>query len=455
MYNPNLHFHFIGIGGSGMSGLAEVLLNLGFRISGSDLKDSAICQRLARLGAKITFGHFADNIPEACSLVVRSSAVRMDNPEVLTANERALPIVPRAEVLAELMRLKYGVAVAGSHGKTTTTSMIGEVLEKGGLDPTLIIGGQVQATGSGGRLGRGEFLVAETDESDRSFLLLKPTVAVVTNIDSEHLEAYGSFQELEECFEQFICAVPFYGLAVLCVDDPNVRKLSARYHRRKTTYGLCADADIQARNLIFKRTSTSFELTRLNGELGLVELPMLGRHMVANCLAAIAVGLEFGVPLEKITQALSAFSGVKRRLEVVAQVDGITLMNDYGHHPTEIKATLAAIRANYTEIGKLRVIFQPHRYSRTRDCFSEFVTAFQNCDELVVTEIYGAGENPIEGIDGQSLFEAIDHPAKRYITQLEEIPSYINSTHGINDVVLCLGAGSIGMLPEEILRRLG
>jgi UDP-N-acetylmuramate--alanine ligase len=452
MYNPKLHFHFTGIGGSGMSGIAEILLNLGFRVSGSDLKSSSVCERLQKLGATVAVGHRAENVPDTTSLLVYSSAVTAANPELAEARRRGLPVIPRAAVLAELMRLKYGVAVAGSHGKTTTTSMTAAVLERGGLDPTVIIGGQVKSTGSGGKLGRGDFLVAESDESDRSFLLLKPTIAVVTNIDAEHLSAYSSPDDLENSFEQFVASVPFYGLAVLCTDDPKVCNLASRYAGRKVTYGFRDPAQLQAKNLVCKKFVTSFDVYRSGEFLLHVDLPMLGRHIALNSLAAIAVGLEFGISPDKIAEALSTFSGVKRRLEVIAEIRGITIMNDYGHHPTEVAATLAAVKQGFGEdLGRLRVVFQPHRYSRTRDCFEEFITAFKDADELLLTDIYSAGEEPIIGIDAQSLCAAIAHENKTHVGQIEAaIPRLVTEAKA-GDVVLCLGAGSIGTLPERLV----
>lgn len=455
MYNTNLHFHFIGIGGSGMSGLAEILLQDGFKVSGSDLKLGSACQRLESLGAVIFEGHKADNVPSEASLVVYSSAVRSDNPEIIEAKERQIPVIRRAEVLAELMRLKFGVGVAGSHGKTTTTSMTAAILERAGLDPTVIIGGQVKSLGSGGKLGQGDFLVAETDESDRSFLLLKPSLAVVTNIDAEHLTAYESLADLENSFDQFVRSVPFYGLAVLCVDDTRVRDLAQRYHGRKVTYGLSADAQMRAQNIEHNRHCTSFDVVKNGEKIMRIDLPMLGQHMVVNCLAAISIGLELNVSTEIIQEALANFSGVKRRLEVIGEPNGVTVMSDYGHHPAEIKATLSAIRLGWGKaLRKFHVIFQPHRYSRTRDCFVEFLTAFSDCDNLVVTEIYAASEDPISGISGESLTEAISHRSKTFVKELSEALSTVSVELQPGDVVLCLGAGSVGNLPEQFLKVL-
>jgi UDP-N-acetylmuramate--alanine ligase len=455
MYNSALRFHFTGIGGSGMSGLAEILLNLGFRVSGSDQKISATVVRLRQLGAEVFEGHAAEHLPEGASLLVYSSAIEPTNPEIIEAERRGLPIVRRAEVLAELMRLKYGVGVAGSHGKTTTTSMTAAILERGGLDPTVVIGGQVKSIGSGGKLGRSDYLVAETDESDRSFLLLRPTIAVVTNIDAEHLSAYASLAELEESFAQFVRSVPFYGLAVLCVDDPRVRDLAERYRGRKVTYGLAPQAQLRALHIEPRRGGTSFDVVRNGETLTRVNLPMLGRHIVVNSLAAIAVGLEFGIPSETIAQALGEFSGVKRRLEVLGEFGGVTVVNDYGHHPTEVKATIQAVRAGWgNELRRLHVVFQPHRYTRTRDCFVMFLDAFGDCDRLTVTEIYAASEPPIEGITGEALAGAIAHPAARYIKDFDEVLASLVSEVAPGDVIVCLGAGSIGGFAERLASEL-
>jgi len=434
-----------------MSGLAEILLTLHFKVAGSDQKLNAACQRLKGLGAQIFEGHATGNLPAQASLVVYSSAVPTENPEIKEAQQRGLPIIRRAEVLAELMRLKYGVGVAGSHGKTTTTSMTATVLEHGGLDPTAIIGGQVKSMSSGGKLGRSQFLVAETDESDRSFLLLRPTIAVVTNIDAEHMNAYASLKDLEESFEQFVSSVPFYGLAVLCIDDPRVRALSQRYQRRQITYGFSADAKLRAENLEFSRARTSFDIVFHGETLARVHLPVPGKHLAQNALAAVAVGLEFGLKPAVIAEALASFSGVKRRLEVIAEIDGVTIISDYGHHPSEIRATLQAVRTGWgSELRKFRVIFQPHRYSRTRDCFAEFLDAFSDCDDLLMTDIYAASEEPIEGITAARLCEAISRPVCRHVAELDAIPEILAHEIQPGDVVLCLGAGSIGAFAERL-----
>ena len=352
------------------------------------------------------------------------------------------------------MRLKYGVAVAGSHGKTTTTSLIAAILEAGGFDPTVIIGGQVQALGSGGKLGKGDFLVAETDESDRSFLLLKPTIAIVTNIDAEHLSAYNSLRDLEESFEVFLSAVPFYGLAILCIDDHRVKDLSETYRGRKVTYGLSPEAQIRAVNITQKRALSCFDVLKDGQTLCRVELPMPGVHLVLNCLAALSVGLELNVAPQVMQRALQSFSGVRRRLEIAGDPCGVTVINDYGHHPTEIKATINAIRHGWSS-GRLHVVFQPHRYTRTRDCFVDFLGAFAECDNLILTEIYPASEEPIEGICGEKLFEALTHPSeRRFIKSLDAVPAALLPRVEPGDVVLCLGAGSIGSLADALVHEI-
>jgi UDP-N-acetylmuramate--alanine ligase len=457
MYNPRLHFHFVGIAGSGMSGLAEILLASGFKVSGSDIKRSEeICSRLEALGAKISIGHAAQNLPPSASLVVFSSAVAQNlNPEIREAKRRKIPVVRRAEVLAELMRLKFGVGVAGSHGKTTTTSMTAAILDAGKLDPTVVIGGQVKSLGTGGRLGLGEYLVAETDESDRSFLLLKPTVAIVTNIDDEHLNAYRSRRDLEESFRRFVDAVPFYGLAILCVDDPVVRQIARQTTRRVLTYGFSTDADLSAIDIVAKRNGMEFSVLYRGAHLGGFFLPMLGRHLVQNCLGAIAVGLEFGLSVDVIRGAISNFGGVKRRLEVVGVVNDITVMSDYGHHPTEIKATIRAIRECFKDsITRLIAVFQPHRYTRTQMCWDDLRGAFNEVDALYLSEVYAANEEPIVGVSGEELFNQVNHPCKEYCAELGNAAERLKGFVKPGDLVLCIGAGPIGGLPALLLETL-
>ena len=453
MYNPNLHFYFIGIGGSGMSGIAEILLTQGFKVTGSDVKLSAVTKRLEGLGAKIHQGHSALNITEEYSLVVYSSAIVAENPEMIRAYELNIPVIRRAEVLAELMRLKYGVAVAGSHGKTSTTTMIAAVMEQGRLDPTVIVGGIAQTYGSASKLGKTDYLVAESDESDRSFLLLKPTIAVVTNIDEEHLSAYSSIKDLENAFFNFISAVPFYGLAVLCSDDARVRKIIKKARCRFVTYGENHDADIRGELISISPEGTVYNVFKENKLLGKVNLSAIGRHFMLNSLASIAVGLEFGIDFNDIKKALACFKGVKRRIEVLGTPNGVTLINDYAHHPTEIKASLKAIKDAYSKNGsKIHLLFQPHRYSRTKDCIEGFKTCFAESDNVYISEIYAAGEKPIIGVDSKTICKENQHNNCNYIPELKDGLNLIKANLKKGDVVVCMGAGSVGSFAEEALK---
>ncbi|HUO44743.1 MAG TPA: UDP-N-acetylmuramate--L-alanine ligase [Burkholderiales bacterium] len=452
------HVHFVGIGGAGMSGIAEVLLNLGFTVSGSDLSDNAVTQRLCKLGAKVTQGHAADHVADA-DVVVISSAVRDDNPEIAAARARKVPVVPRALMLAELMRLKQGIAVAGTHGKTTTTSLIASVLAEAGMDPTFVIGGRLEAAGSHAKLGRGEFIVAEADESDASFLHLSPVIAVVTNIDADHMETYGHyFGRLRQAFLDFVQRLPFYGSAVLCVDDPNVREILPAVDRPVVTYGLSERARIRAVDVRADGGRMRFRVLR--GDAHGVRLPELdialnlaGEHNVRNALAAIAVGMEVGAPDAAIVAALAEFKGVGRRFERCGEVaiDGgrFTLVDDYGHHPAEIAATLAAARGAFPG-RRLLLAFQPHRYTRTRDCFEDFIGVLSRADALLLTEVYAAGEAPIAGADGRTLADAIGAYGKLqplFVPQVAELPDAIRAAARDGDVVLTMGAGSIGAVP--------
>ncbi len=438
-----------------MSGLAEILLASGFRVSGSDLKMSDVCARLQSLGAEISIGHQVENVPTAASLVVYSSAVTASNPEMREAKRRKIPVVRRAEVLAELMRMKYGVGVAGSHGKTTTTSMTAAILDAAKFDPTVVIGGQVKSLGTGGRLGKGEFLVAETDESDRSFLLLKPTIAIVTNIDDEHLNAYRSRKDLEDSFVKFVESIPFYGLAVLCIDDPTVKAIAHGCRRRVVTYGFSVEADLRAVGIKGAPDGMEFGVVYRGAQLGTFKLPMLGRHLVQNCLAAIAVGIECGITIEVIREALGRFGGVKRRLEVVGASRGVTVVNDYGHHPTEIRATLRALRECLSStLNRLIVVFQPHRYTRTEGCWNELLSCFQDADLLLLADIYPASEQPIPGINSENLCRAVEHANKIYLGPIEDAPSALARLAVQGDVIVTLGAGSVGQMPEKVLAAL-
>jgi UDP-N-acetylmuramate--alanine ligase len=448
--------HFVGIGGSGMSGIAEVLLNLGHAVTGSDLRRSAVTDRLVALGARLAIGHDATHL-QGAQVVVTSTAVRSDNPEVLEARRVGVPVIPRAEMLAELMRLKYGVAVAGSHGKTTTTSMVALVLDKGGLDPTVVLGGRLGVLGSGARLGKGDFMVAEADESDRSFLKLSPTVAVVTNIDREHLDVYRDLGDLQEAFVGFVNKVPFYGVAVLCLDDPPVQDILPRVERRVLTYGLSPQAHVSARGLKVEPEGSAFTATLGGEELGEVRLQVPGAHNAVNSLAALAVGADLGVPFEKVRSALESFTGVDRRFQVRGEAGGITVIDDYGHHPTEIRATLETLRLRAGSRRTL-VLFQPHRFTRTQALWDDFCRAFHPADVLLLTDVYGAGEEPIPGISAEELARAIaerGHRRADYAGDLRAATERLLAEARAGDVVLTLGAGSVWSAGEELLRRRG
>ena len=453
MYRKKRHIHFVGIGGIGMSGIAEVLLNLGHHVSGSDIKASDITRRLASLGADIVIGHSGLNITGA-EVVVISSAVHEDNPEVVSARREFIPVIPRAEMLAELMRLKSSIAVAGSHGKTTTTSLIGTMLTKAGLDPTLVIGGKLNHLGVGARLGQGDMMVAEADESDGSFLLLSPTVAVVTNIDLEHLNYYTGMEHLKETFLTFINKIPFYGFSVLCLDDPNVQSLLPRVKKRYITYGLSAQAEISARNICCGSWGYSFDLYRAGHELGPVTVGIPGRHNVLNALASAAVGLEMGLELDTVVKGIEEMKGVGRRFEKKGEAGGVTVIDDYGHHPTEIKATLSALTDCFQDRRKV-VVFQPHRYSRTHSLFEDFLTSFNQADRLIITEVYAAGEKPVEGVSGRTLAEGVRSRGHRDVIFHEDLTSLAETLSEMlapGDVLLTLGAGNVYKVGEESLK---
>lgn len=440
-----------------MSGIAEVLVNLGFRVSGSDLKRSEVIERLERLGVKFYEGHAPEHVGDA-QVVVRSSAVRDDNPEIVEARRRLIPVIPRAEMLAELMRLKpHTVAVAGSHGKTTTTSMIATVLGQAGLDPTVIVGGIVKAFGSNARLGKSDLMVVEADESDRSFLLLTPTIAVVTNIDREHMDHYRDMADVRTCFTDFVNKVPFYGAVVLCLDDPHVQAIIPQVERRRITYGLSAQADISAHAIQFNdRFGSRFAVWRNGVPMGEVELRVPGLHNVYNALAAVAVGFEWGVPFDAIARALGEFTGVQRRFQFKGEVAGVLVVDDYGHHPTEIRATLKAAKSG-SEGRRIVVLFQPHRYTRTHDLMDEFARSFNNADVLLVTDIYAAGEDPIEGVTAEALTEAIKrfgHKDARYVGPLDLAADALLEEVREGDMVITLGAGNVYRAGERLLQML-
>jgi len=439
-----------------MSGIAEVLLNLGYTVSGSDLRRSAVTERLAGLGAAIHEGHSAANIGDS-QVVVTSTAVGPENAEVLEARRRAVPVIPRAEMLAELMRLKYGVAVAGSHGKTTTTSMTALVLDRGGLDPTVVVGGRLGVLGSGARLGKGEFLVAEADESDRSFLKLSPTIAVVTNIDREHLDNYRGLEDIQEAFLGFVNKVPFYGAVVLCLDDAPAQDILPRVERRVVTYGQSPQADVVARDVELTGAASQFTVSAHGSDLGSLRLAVPGTHNVQNALAAVAVGLDLGVPFEGIRAGLEAFTGVDRRFQVRGEAQGVLVIDDYGHHPTEINVTLTALR-RVAGARRAVVLFQPHRYTRTEALWDDFCRVFHLADVLLVTDVYAAGEAPIPGVDAEALAAAIaerGHRQVTYVGPLEAASARLAEVVQPDDVVLTLGAGSVWTAGEALLKGRG
>ncbi|HYH98122.1 UDP-N-acetylmuramate--L-alanine ligase [Hyalangium sp.] len=447
--------HFVGIGGIGMSGIAEVLLNLGYRVSGSDLKGSDITRRLAAMGASIYEGHKAQNLVQA-DVVVISSAVKKDNPEVVAARQRKIPVIPRAEMLAELMRLKYAVAVAGSHGKTTTTSMVATVLSAAGLDPTAVVGGKVNVLDSNAKLGKSELMVVEADESDGSFLKLHPAITVVTNIDPEHMDHYGTLEVLKTAFVEFCNRVPFYGLNVLCLDHPNVQELLPRLEKRVVTYGSSHMADYRLEGITLEGFTTRFQAFRRDEPLGEFRVRMVGAHNALNALAVIAVAEEMEIPLDTVRGALAEFGGVQRRFTVRGEVSGITVVDDYGHHPTEVLATLAGARRAFGR--RLVVAFQPHRYSRTHDLKKEFTTSFNDADVLFVSSVYAAGEEPIPGATGDALAEAIRAHGHRDVTYVEkrvDLPAAIAPRLREGDIVLTLGAGDITQVGPDLLALLG
>lgn len=451
MFRKVQHIHFVGIGGAGMSGIAEVLLNMGFRVSGSDRAASEQTRRLAAIGGKIYQGHDPRNI-EGAEVLVYSSAVRPDNVEIAAAKRSKIPVIPRGEMLAELMRLRYGIAVAGAHGKTTTTTMIATVLAQGGLDPTAVIGGKVNSYGGHSKKGEGDFLVAEADESDGSFLKLSPTVAVVTTLDREHLDYYRTFEAIQETFLDFINKVPFYGLAVLCGDQKAIADLIPRVEKRVRTYGTLPGLDLVAERLTFQPWKTEFWV-RFHGELiGKFELPMPGEHNVLNALAAVAVALELEVPVPSIQKGLLEYRGVERRFQLKGEKEGVLVIDDYGHHPTEIRATLAAAKRGWG--SELTVVFQPHRFTRTRDCLDDLAAAFGEADHLILTDIYPAGEAPIPGIDGARLHQAVlaqRHPDAVYLPDHSKMVPLLKERLKPGMMLLTLGAGDVWKVGMDFL----
>jgi UDP-N-acetylmuramate--alanine ligase len=455
MYRKKYHIHFVGIGGIGMSGIAELLLNLNYKVSGSDLRPSDITDRLRRLGGMIFEGHAAEQIAGA-DVVVVSSAIDPSNPEVHAALKASVPVIPRAEMLAELMRLKYSIAVAGAHGKTSTTSLVSSVLAAGGLDPTVVIGGKIKSLGSNAVLGKGDYIVAEADESDGSFLKYSPAIAVVTNIDREHLDFYKDLDAIKQVFLDFIDRIPFYGLAVLCLDNDAVQDLIPRMRKRFITYGMNLQADLQARDVVCEGLTSRFNVVFQSEMLGPVLLNLPGMHNVYNALAAIAVGLELAIAFSDIKEALEKAEGVQRRMEIKGQARDITVVDDYGHHPTEIKTTLAAMAQAWPGKRKV-VVFQPHRFTRTQALFEDFARSFYQSDILVVLPIYAASERPIAGVDSNTLCDSIQargHKDARFAADMDEALVLLKDLVQPGDVVLTLGAGNVYQLGEQLVEHI-
>jgi UDP-N-acetylmuramate--alanine ligase len=454
MYGRIKGVHFVGIGGIGMSGIAEVLLDMGYCVTGSDLKKTETIERLVRLGAEVFINHNAKNVGDV-DVVVTSSAVNGNNPEVISAKSRRIPVIPRAEMLAELMRLKYGIAVAGSHGKTTTTSMIATVLGFGGFDPTIVVGGKVKTLGTNAHLGKGSFMVVEADESDGSFLMIPSVIAVVTNIDREHLDYYENISSLEKAFLEFLNKIPFYGLAIMCFDCPRVKSIALTFKKRFITYGFCSEAELRAEDVRVSGLQTSFKALFNKSLLGDVKLKVPGRHNAQNALASFAVGMELGMSFECIKDGLSEFRGIDRRLQVKGESQGVLVMDDYGHHPEEIRATLRALRESFSK--RLIVIFQPHRYTRTSLLFDDFVSVLSEPDMVLILDIYSAGEMPIEGVSSEKLAQAMKGKGYNnvlYIKEPDEATHRILGMLKFGDLVLTLGAGDVWKLGEKIVKEI-
>lgn len=455
MFRSIKKIHFVGIGGIGMSGIAEILMDQGFSVSGSDKALSEVTDRLNKLGATIYEGHTPENVASDVDALVYSSAVSLDNPEVLEAQRRKVPVIRRAEMLAEVMRLKYGIGIAGTHGKTTTTSMISLVLMEGGLDPTVIVGGKLSGLGgTNARLGHGEFIVVEADEFDRSFLSITPTIAVLTTLETDHLDCYRDLEDIKGAFIQFASRVPFYGFVVLCLDEPALLDIMPQLSKKKIlTYGLNPQADVQAFEIHHKENTSTFTLARNNKDLGPIMLQVPGKHNVQNALAAIAVGLELGVPFEKIKAGIEQFTGVYRRWETKGEVDGITIYDDYAHHPTECRATLAGAKAGWRR--RIVCVFQPHLYTRTRDFYEEFAKSFLLSDVLIVTDVYPAREEPIQGVTGELIVNAskqFGHKEVHYVPDKKQVPDSLKSLVKKGDIVITMGAGDIWKYGEEFLK---
>jgi UDP-N-acetylmuramate--alanine ligase len=448
------HIHFVGIGGAGMSGIAEVLFNLGYHVTGSDMKSSETIERLKNLGIGIQIQHSGENVKGA-DVVVISSAVREVNPEVISAKEKRIPVIRRAEMLGELMRMKYGIGIAGTHGKTTTTSMVGEILSEGGLDPTIVVGGKVVNLGAHARLGNGQYMVAEADEYDRSFLRLTPTIAVLTNLEPEHLDYYKDYDEIKSAFLEFVNKVPFYGRVILCWDEENVRNLLPLVERPVTTYGLSSEADLQAHSIRFEENHSQFEVQIRGKEFGRITLSVPGIHNVKNSLAAIGVALELNLSWDSIRTGLNKFKGVHRRFEIKGRTKGVMVVDDYAHHPTEIEATLKGAKTGWKR--RIIAIFQPHLYTRTRDFYREFGKALTESDLLVVTDVFPAREEPLLGITGELVFESakkFGHKNAFYVPCIEDVPSFLQDKVKENDMVITLGAGDVHKVGTNLLKLL-
>jgi UDP-N-acetylmuramate--alanine ligase len=456
MFRSIKKLHFVGIGGIGMSGIAEILLDQGFKVSGSDRALSEVTERLQKLGASIYEGHRAENIAQDVDTVVYSSAVQPENPEILEAQKRNIPIVRRAEMLAEVMRLKYGIGIAGTHGKTTTTSMTSLVLMEGGLDPTVIVGGKLSGLGgTNARLGRGEFIVVEADEYDRSFLSITPTIAVLTTLETDHLDCYRDLEDIKSAFIQFASKVPFYGFIVLCLDEPALLDIMPHLSKKKiVTYGLNPQADVQAIDIRHKDNTTTYTLVRGTQELGTIHLQVPGLHNVQNSLGAIAVALELGVPFTKIKAGIEKFAGVYRRWEKKGEMNGVTLYDDYAHHPTECRATLSGVKSGWRR--RVVCVFQPHLYSRTRDFYEDFGKSFLLSDVLIVTDVYPAREEPIQGVTGELIVNAAKqygHKDVHYVSEKKMVPAFLQSIVQSGDIVITMGAGDIWKYGEEFLNQ--
>ncbi len=454
MYKKDVKIHFVGIGGIGMSGIAEVLINLGYKVSGSDLKETDTTKRLEQFGARIFYGHSENNIEDAGCIVI-SSAIKKDNPELLKANEMGIPVILRAEMLAELLRMKYSVLVAGTHGKTTTTSLISHLLFCAGMDPTMVVGGKLNNIGTNAKLGQGSFIVAEADESDGSFLLLSPTIAIATNIEREHMEHYGNFENLENAFVDFLNKVPFYGLNILCLEHPGIQRIMDRLKRRVMTYGFSKQADLQAENVFVGRDGSEFDVIFQDKNLGRIKTNVLGTHNVLNSLAAIGVGIELDVDFDTIRDAFLTFKGIQRRFQVKGREKNIEVVDDYGHHPTEIRATIDTARKYWN--GRIIVLFQPHRYSRTKDLFEDFLTSFYQADVVCVMDIYSASEDEIPGVSGKGLADGIKKHGHKEVYFTGDKESSLNFLKGFvkeGDLLLTLGAGDVYKIGEQLLEYL-